>query len=157
MFSYTMIGSNDLARSIVFYDAIMSVLGHQRIDDDETLWASWGEPDPGPHITVGKPFNGKRATGGNGMMISFLATRRAQVDAFYAAALAHGGSDEGKPGLRPHYGPNFYAAYVRDPDGNKLNCVCYRWDDDRLKLPEAALTIGKQVSASLPLSASGDN
>ena len=54
-----------------------------------------------------------------------LAASRAAVDAFHAAALAHGGSDAGAPGLRPHYGPGFYAGYVRDPDGNKLNAVCY--------------------------------
>jgi predicted lactoylglutathione lyase len=59
-------------------------------------------------------------------MVSFLAESRAAVDAFHAAALAHGGTDEGAPGLRPQYGPTFYAAYIRDPDGNKLNAVCYR-------------------------------
>ena len=59
------------------------------------------------------------------MMMSFLAANRAVVDRFHKAALSAGGSDEGSPGLRRHYGPNFYAAYVRDPDGNKLNAVCY--------------------------------
>ena len=61
-------------------------------------------------------------------MVSFLAQSRAAVDAFHAAALAHGGTDEGAPGLRPQYGAQFYAAYVRDPDGNKLNAVCYLAD-----------------------------
>lgn len=59
------------------------------------------------------------------MMISFIAPDRATVDRFYAAALSYGGHDEGAPALRPHYGPTFYAAYVRDPDGNKINAVCY--------------------------------
>ena len=59
-------------------------------------------------------------------MLSFLADSRAAVDAFHAAALAHCGRDEGAPGLRPQYGDSFYAAYVRDPDGHKLNAVCYR-------------------------------
>lgn len=126
MFSYTMIGTNDLARSILFYDAVMETLGHARIQDGDEKWASWGVPDPGPHITVGAPFDGEAATVGNGVMISFIAETRSVVDRFHAAAIANGGTDEGTPGLRTHYGPTFYAAYVRDPDGNKLNAVCYR-------------------------------
>ncbi len=74
--------------------------------------------------------DGAPATPGNGTMVSFLASSRAAVDAFHAAALAHGGTDEGAPGLRPQYGAQFYAAYVRDPDGNKLNAVCYRADTE---------------------------
>lgn len=73
-----------------------------------------------------EPFDGQPASVGNGTMVSFLAKSRAVVDAFHAAALAHGGTNEGLPGLRPQYGPQFYAGYVRDPDGNKLNAVCYR-------------------------------
>lgn len=61
---------------------------------------------------------------GNGGMIAFRATSWQQVDQFHATALSHGGSSEGAPGLRPIYGANFYAAYVRDPDGNKLAAVC---------------------------------
>lgn len=129
MFSYMMIGTNDLSRSIRFYDAVMETLGHARISDGDEKWASWGVPDPGPHITVGTPFDGKAATVGNGMMISFIAETRAAVDRFYAAALATGGTDEGAPRLREYYGPTFYAAYVRDPDGNKLNAVCYSPED----------------------------
>ncbi|MHB1692088.1 MAG: VOC family protein, partial [Thiomonas sp.] len=71
-----------------------------------------------------QPFNGQPASAGNGTMVALAARTRAQVDAFHAAALAQGGTNEGAPGLRPHYGPDFYAAYVRDPDGNKLAAVC---------------------------------
>ncbi|MGA1834174.1 VOC family protein [Rhizobium wenxiniae] len=130
MFSYMMIGTNDLARSVCFYDAVMEVLGHGRIADGDERWASWGSPDPGPHVTVGAPFDGRPATVGNGTMISFVAESRAVVDRFHAAALANGGTDEGAPSLRAHYGPTFYAAYVRDPDGNKLNAVCYRGEGE---------------------------
>lgn len=130
MFSYMMIGTNDLPRAIRFYDAIMKPLGHARIEDGDERWISWGQGEPGPHITVGVPFDGQAALAGNGMMIAFLADSRATVDAFHAAALGHGGSDEGAPGLRPHYGAGFYAAYVRDPDGNKLNAVFYERDRD---------------------------
>jgi catechol 2,3-dioxygenase-like lactoylglutathione lyase family enzyme len=132
MFSYMMIGTNDLPRAIRFYDAVMGTLGHSRIQDGDRQWASWGQPDPGPHITVGAPFDGQPARFGNGLMISFLAGTRDQVDRFHAAALSSGGTDEGAPGLRPHYGPSFYAAYVRDADGNKLNAVCYRPEPDHV-------------------------
>lgn len=71
-----------------------------------------------------KPFDGRPATVCNGSMIALAAASRAQVDAFHAAALAHGGRSEGAPALRPHDGPDFYAADVRHPDGNKLAAVC---------------------------------
>jgi catechol 2,3-dioxygenase-like lactoylglutathione lyase family enzyme len=128
MFSYVSLGTRDLARAIRFYDAALAPLGHQRIADydPDGHSAAWGQDDPGPHLWLTQPFDGKPVSFGNGTMVSLLADTRAAVDACHAAALAHGGSDEGAPGLRPQYGPNFYAAYVRDPDGNKLNAVCYR-------------------------------
>jgi catechol 2,3-dioxygenase-like lactoylglutathione lyase family enzyme len=127
MFSYVSLGTTDLARSIRFFDAVLAPLGHARIADydPDSLSAARGLDDPGPHLWVTLPFNGKPASAGNGSMVSLLAPSRAAVDAFHAAALAHGGSDAGAPGLRPQYGPHFYAGYVRDPDGNKLNAVCY--------------------------------
>jgi catechol 2,3-dioxygenase-like lactoylglutathione lyase family enzyme len=130
MFSYVSLGTRDLARAMRFYDAALAPLGHQRVEDydPEDRSAAWGLDDPGPHLWVTQPFDGAPASAGNGTMVSFLAPSRAAVDAFHAAALAHGGTDEGAPGLRPQYAPYFYAAYVRDPDGNKLNAVCYRPD-----------------------------
>ncbi|MBL9075108.1 VOC family protein [Tabrizicola sp.] len=130
MFSYISLGTRDIARAIRFYDAALAPLGHRRIAgyDPEDRSAAWGLDDPGPHLWVTPPFDGQPASSGNGTMVSFLAETRAAVAAFHAAALAHGGSDEGAPGPRPEYGPHFYAAYVRDPDGNKLNAVCYRDD-----------------------------
>lgn len=127
MFSYISLGCRDLARSIRFYDAALAPLGHSRIADydPDDQSAAWGLDDPGPHLWLTQPFDGNPATVGNGTMVSLLADSRAAVDAFHTAALANGGSSEGPPGLRPQYGPNFYAAYVRDPDGNKLNAVCY--------------------------------
>jgi catechol 2,3-dioxygenase-like lactoylglutathione lyase family enzyme len=128
MFSYVSLGTRDLARAMQFYDAVMAPLGHSRVEDysPDDGSAAWGLDDPGPHLWVTQPFDGGPATPGNGTMVSFLAPDRTAVDAFHAAALAHGGTDEGAPGLRPQYGAHFYAAYVRDPDGNKLNAVCYQ-------------------------------
>jgi catechol 2,3-dioxygenase-like lactoylglutathione lyase family enzyme len=130
MFSYVSLGTGDIARAMTFFDAVLAPLGHARIDDydPDLRSAAWGLDDPGPHLWVTQPFDGNPASVGNGTMVSFLAETRAAVDAFHAAALAHGGTDEGGPRLRPQYGPQFYAAYVRDPDGNKLNAVCYRPD-----------------------------
>jgi catechol 2,3-dioxygenase-like lactoylglutathione lyase family enzyme len=127
MFSYVSLGTNDLARAVAFFDGVLAPLGHARIAeyDPEGTSAAWGLDDPGPHLWVTLPFDGRPAGVGNGTMVSFLAPDRAAVDAFHAAGLALGGSDEGAPGLRPQYGPGFYAAYLRDPDGNKVNAVCY--------------------------------
>lgn len=135
MFTYVMLGSNDLSRAGRFYDAVLGALGHTRCsagDDAEGL-IGWGRyADDGRQelaLWVGAPFDGRTATTGNGTMVALRAASRAQVDAFHAAALRHGGRSEGAPGLRPHYGPDFYVAYVRDPDGNKLAAVCRAAED----------------------------
>jgi len=115
-------GSNDLGRSRRFYDAVMAVLGgvfegaylpdkfYYRLGDNVLVWVS-------------KPFDGGAASVGNGSMVSFGCVDKAAVDAAYAAALAQGGRDEGAPGPRAHYGPDYYGAYVRDPEGHKLSFV----------------------------------
>lgn len=123
MFAHITLGTNDWPRAKPFYDAIMSVLEIGLFFEHEA-GAAYGQA-VGPKVFIGPAFDGQHATVGNGTHIAFLATSRAQVDAFYDAALAHGGSDEGPPGLRPHYHPNYYGAYVRDPDGNKLQAVCH--------------------------------
>lgn len=122
MLRYLTLGSNDIARSGQFYDPVLAVLGLGRVKTLEHE-IGYGSSDGGLTVWVTKPFDGKPATTGNGSMLAFQALTRAAVDGFHRHALAHGGSDEGKPGLRP-YGDNFYACYVRDPDGNKLSAVC---------------------------------
>ncbi len=123
MFLYITLGTNDLARAIRFYDPVLAALGLDRrtTEPDEAGYAA--PDDPRCSLWVTKPYDGQPASIGNGSMPAFTAVTRAAVDAFHAAALIHGGTDEGAPGLRPH-GPSFYAAYVRDPDGNKLSAVC---------------------------------
>jgi catechol 2,3-dioxygenase-like lactoylglutathione lyase family enzyme len=132
MFTYIYVGTNDLERAIRFYDASMATLGLQRCITGDAEWdrisAGWGTYKNGGieelALWVGKPFNQQPATVGNGSMVAFRATSWQQVDDFHAAALAAGGTSEGPPGRRPQYNPDFYAAYVRDPDGNKLAVVC---------------------------------
>jgi len=124
MFSHVTIGANDMERARDFYDAVLGTLGHDRFTSGEHCTA-YGKPD-GDQVWVLRPFDGNAATVGNGMHIAFLAPDRAAVDAFHAAALANGGTDEGAPGPRPHYHAGYYGAYVRDPEGNKIQAVCHR-------------------------------
>jgi catechol 2,3-dioxygenase-like lactoylglutathione lyase family enzyme len=125
MLSHVHLGTADLERAVAFYDVVMQALGfRQRFVDRERQWAGWQAPDQArPLFLVGRPFDGKSHQPGNGQMVALLAPNRAAVDRCHAAALAAGGSCEGPPGLRPHYHADYYGAYFRDPDGNKL-CVC---------------------------------
>ncbi len=123
MYSHTTVGTNDPERAQKFYDAVLATLGHECFFC-ESGYAGYGQPR-GDQFWVMPPFDKAEARPGNGVHIAFLARDRAQVDMFHAEALAHGGTDEGAPGLRPHYHANYYGAYVRDPDGNKLQAVCH--------------------------------
>ena len=123
MFSHVTVGTNDLAKAGAFYDAVFEALGMSRGFEGETF-ISYGERSGGRFFVM-SPFNGEPATVGNGVHAAFRAADRVSVDAFHAAALANGGSDEGAPGLRLHYHADYYGAYVRDPDGNKLQAVSH--------------------------------
>lgn len=123
MFSHVTLGCNDFERARPFWLAVMDVLG-QPVMIDRPGCLAFGA-DSGPKTFVVTPYDRAAAAPGNGVHIAYLVPARAQVDAFHAAALAHGGTDEGPPGLRPQYHPNYYGAYVRDPDGNKLQAVCH--------------------------------
>ena len=123
MFSHVTIGSEDPEGAAEFYDAVLGTLGIPQFLKLSGLLA-YGEPT-GPKTFILRPFDGERHVPGNGGHIAYLAKTHAQVDAFHAAALAHGGTCEGPPGPRTHYHPNYYGAYVRDPEGNKLQAVCH--------------------------------
>ncbi|WP_230531798.1 VOC family protein [Microvirga roseola] len=124
MYSHTTLGANDLARARGFYQAVFAPLGLEVRYSDET-YLGWGAPGQPPRFFVVRPVNGEAPSAGNGSMVALLASRRSIVDACHAAALEQGGADEGGPGLRPHYHPNFYGAYFRDLDGNKICIVCH--------------------------------
>ena len=123
MFSHVTLGTNDWQRARPFWIAVMEVLGHP-IMFERDGGIAFGLP-VGPKTFIGAPFDQQAAQPGNGVHVAYLASSRAMVDAFHAAALANDGSDEGGPGLRPQYHPHYYGAYVRDPDGNKLQAVCH--------------------------------
>lgn len=116
MLGYATMGTNDLERAAKFYDAIAAITGAERMFQTERV-VTWGTPDKGALIGVITPLDEKPATGGNGTMFGLPVEREDQVNAIYDHALANGGKDEGPPGDR---GNGFYAAYFRDPDGNKL-------------------------------------
>jgi catechol 2,3-dioxygenase-like lactoylglutathione lyase family enzyme len=117
MIGYVTLGTNDREKSAKFYDALCGELGVGRMMDNEQFIA-WGKPGGGAGIGITKPFDGQRASVGNGVMVAFQANDQEQVHRLYDIALANGGTDEGAPGDR---GGGFYAGYFRDPDGNKLN------------------------------------
>jgi catechol 2,3-dioxygenase-like lactoylglutathione lyase family enzyme len=125
MLLYTTVGTNDLERAGRFYDAVLPLLGYIRQKQAPGEIGSAGRDDVRCRFWVVEPFNREPATFGNGVTIALVAPTRAAVDAFHAAALAAGGTDEGAPGLRPFHA-SFYAAFIRDPDGNKLAAVCER-------------------------------
>jgi len=127
MLSHVTLGSNDMKRARDFYDAVLGALGYTRLADFGDEGLGYGPPGTEDRIEfwVLRPFNRERATNGNGWHVAFLAPSRQAVRDFHAKALAGGGRDEGAPGLRPDYHPHYYGAYVRDPDGNKLQAVCH--------------------------------
>jgi predicted lactoylglutathione lyase len=117
MIGYVTLGTNDLSKGAVFYDAIAAEMSTGRMMDFDTFIA-WGTPGGAAGVALIKPADGNAATVGNGVMVALQAQDKAQVDRLYAIALEHGGTCEGPPGPR---GDTFYAAYFRDLDGNKLN------------------------------------
>ncbi|MEM9046254.1 MAG: VOC family protein [Pseudomonadota bacterium] len=113
------VGTDDLERSIAFYDTVLGTLGIVRLMKDAAE-AGYGAPGEPPLFYVNLPYNKQAASSGNGVQITFAANDRAAVDLFHAKALELGGSDEGAPGERS-YSPGYYGAYCRDTYGNKLH------------------------------------
>lgn len=124
MIGYATLGSDNLPRARAFYDALFAEIGATRLmhfGDDDAGFTLWGVALDKPGIAVTNPHNKQPATAGNGNMLAITVDERAKVDMLHAKALVLGGTCEGAPGLRGEEGPQaFYAAYFRDPDGNKL-------------------------------------
>lgn len=122
MIHHVSLGSNDLQRSRAFYDPVLAILKLRLIASDErelvygtALYL----------LNVIRPLDGKPALAGNGSHIAFGAYDRSMVDEFYRIALTHGGTSDGAPGIRSEYDRHYYGAFVRDPDGNKIEAVTY--------------------------------
>jgi predicted lactoylglutathione lyase len=116
MIGYVTLGSNDRKRAATFYDALLGEIGAKRAMEDGDRFIGWSNGQ-GAMLAVIKPFDGNEATVGNGNMVALAVGSQANVDKLHAKALTLGGKDEGAPGLR---GGNFYGAYFRDLEGNKL-------------------------------------
>ncbi len=122
MLHHVSLGTTDLKVARTFYDPVMLSLGLRRtFEVDEAVGYGAGITS----FSLNLPTDGGPASPGNGVHVAFEVERRAAVDKFYETALANGGSADGPPGLRPEYDANYYAAFVRDPDGNKIEVLTF--------------------------------
>ncbi len=120
--NYVMLGSNDVKEARKFYDAVLPAIGG-KLTAEYMPHAFCYELRGGGRVWVATPYNKDTAACGNGNMVGFSCESKEEVDAAHQIALAEGGANEGDPGPRPMYGPDFYGAYVRDLDGNKMSFV----------------------------------
>jgi catechol 2,3-dioxygenase-like lactoylglutathione lyase family enzyme len=123
MLSHVSIGVSDLERSTAFYDAVFAALGFVRVWTGSDS-RGWGVAGGGDRFAIKREAPGERLGSSPRSHIAFAATTREAVVAFHQAGLGTGGTDQGPPGLRPHYGPDYYAAFLRDPGGHDLEAVC---------------------------------
>ncbi|TAJ64161.1 VOC family protein [Brevundimonas sp.] len=120
--SHVSVGVSDLARAGAFYDAALAPLGVRRVME-HPMGIAWGRSFP--EFWASRPHDRAPPSAGNGVHVCFNAPDQAAVAAFHAAGVAAGGRDDGPPGLRPDYAPGYYAAFLRDPDGNKVEALCW--------------------------------
>lgn len=124
MIAYVTVGADDIARAKAFYSAFLPALGYGVTEGTEglsfALPVAPGQSPALPDFYVKPTFDGRPASAGNGSMVAFEARNQQQVRDLHTAALEAGGSDEGPPGFRAAYGPQFYVGYLRDPQGNKI-------------------------------------
>src|SRR5215469_15255169 len=123
MLHHVSVGVRDVGRAAQFYDAVLGALGYKRVV--EYLPYALGYGTTGPVFWVGLPHDQQAPTVGNGTHIGFSARSKDAVHKFYDAAIANGGSDNGPPGPREMYGPDYYGAFVIDLDGNKLEATLH--------------------------------
>jgi catechol 2,3-dioxygenase-like lactoylglutathione lyase family enzyme len=122
IFTHVVVGTNDLKKATKFYDATLGAIGIKPLGPFGESAFLYGKDSP--EFLVTTPRNGKPATHANGGTIGFAAPSRKAVHEFHKAGLANGGTDEGPPGPRD-FSPTAYAAYLRDPDGNKICTYCF--------------------------------
>ena len=143
MLHHVSVGVADVVRAGGFYDRVLATVGLRRVM--EFLPYAVGYGDKHPSYWVQLPHDRNPASIGNGVHICFAAPSRNAVQAFHAAALANGGTDDGAPGPRPDYGPDYYGAFVRDPDGNKIEAVVFAMPTKKTK--PAAKQAAKKAKA----------
>src|SRR5271163_2974190 len=121
MLHHVSVGVTDVERAARFYDAVLGTLGYKRVMEFLPYAIGYGETQPA--FWIGLPHNQGQQSAGNGAHVGFSARTRLAVDAFHHAALANGGGDNGAPGPRADYGPDYYGAFVIDLDGNKIEAT----------------------------------
>ena len=121
MLHHISFGTSDLQRAVAFYDATLAALGYVRVWS-QANGAGYGLPG-GEDMFALKLQSEPLPTPGTGFHLAFAAPSREAVTEFHAAAIRHGGRDDGPPGVRPHYGEDYFAAYVADPDGHRIEAV----------------------------------
>lgn len=132
MIDHVSLPVSDLRKSKPFYEAVLGALGYlslqAQVFDGYSAFGFGDDPDGEPPFWIGGPAEAspEKAVTPEGQHIAFAARSRAMVDAFHAAGLAAGGTDNGPPGLRPQYHADYYAAFLRDPDGHRIEAVCHR-------------------------------
>lgn len=133
--SHVSVGVRDLTLAARFYDAALGALGARRVME-HGRGVAWGRAFP--EFWASLPHDGKDASPGDGVHVCFTADNAEAVARFHSAGLAAGGFDEGPPGPRPHYAPGYYAAFLRDPDGNKVEALCWLPSETAAVEPGAA-------------------
>lgn len=131
MLDHVSIGTADFARARAFYDAVMAALGYEvamTLEEYQVVgYGTGGKPSFWIHGPKGCEMRGHGQFGsGPGQHVAFVAPDRRAIDAFHAAGVAHGARDNGPPGLRPHYHPGYYGAFLVDPDGHRIEACCHR-------------------------------
>ena len=121
MLHHVSVGVSDIARAAKFYDAVLKTLGFKRVADYSPHAIGYGTDRP--EFWIGGAHDGKAVSSGNGTHMGFIARNKAQVQKFHEAALREGGSNNGEPGPRADYGPDYYGAFIYDLDGNKIEAA----------------------------------
>jgi|SRR5689334_12790512 catechol 2,3-dioxygenase-like lactoylglutathione lyase family enzyme len=122
MIHHVSLGTNDVGRAQAFYDPLMALIGF-RVLKASSRAVHYGASDI--VFSLETPVDGRGASAGNGVHIAFQAPDRETVRRFHRTAIENGGTDDGAPGIRAQYNANYYGAFVRDPDGNKIEAVTY--------------------------------
>jgi catechol 2,3-dioxygenase-like lactoylglutathione lyase family enzyme len=121
MLNHVSVGVTDVMRAAKFYDAVLATLGYKRVADYSPHAIGYGTNRP--EFWIGAPHDQRPMSVGNGTHLGFSARSKAQVNKFHEVALREGGSNNGEPGPRPDYGPEYYGAFVYDLDGNKIEAT----------------------------------
>ena len=122
MIHHVSVGTNDMKRARAFYEPLMSLIGFRMLKSSDKA-VHFGSSDI--VFSLETPINGLRPAPGNGVHIAFQAPDRQTVRRFHETAIANGATDEGAPGIRENYNANYYGAFVRDLDGNKIEAVTF--------------------------------